>query len=170
MSSQMKGKDQIKQWVMATIPSGSNCLDVGACDGVWWNLLHEHLRMDAIEVWVPNIETHHLLDKYGAVFGVDVRDFRFSFWYDLIIFGDIIEHMSVEDAQKVIERAYGRCEDMIIAVPFRWTQVEIYGYPYERHIQDDLTHEIFMERYPGFEPLVLYDNYGYYHKDKSKSE
>ena len=51
-----------------------------------------------------------------------------------------------------------------VAVPFFFKQGEIYGNPYERHVQDELTHSLFMERYKGFEPLVLFDNYGYYKK------
>ena len=173
MSSQMKGKIEIKNWIVWALENELRdpdddytvCLDVGACDGVWYDLLHEHFcSMDAVEVWKPNIEKHHLEDKYDDVFYVDIREFKYTFKYDLIIFGDILEHMSVEDAQKVLEEAFDWAKDIIVAVPFRWPQDAIYGNPYEKHVQDDLTHEIFMERYPGFEPLMLYDNYGYYHK------
>ena len=93
-----------------------------------------------------------------AIDGVNVKS------YDLIIFGDVIEHMTVERAQTVLERAQSRCRDMIIGVPFLYPQDELYGNPWERHIQSDLTAEIFNERYPGFELLVKpINNYAYYH-------
>ena len=67
-------------------------------------------------------------------------------------------------AQAVLERARPRCRDLIIGVPFLYPQDAIYGNPYERHIQADLTEEIFDERYPGFELLVKpTNNYAYYH-------
>lgn len=174
MSSQMKGKIEIKDWINRAIAGQLHnpddeltmVLDVGACDGVWYDLLHgTDVIMDAVEVWKPNIEKYHLEDKYDDVFNMDIREFKYTFKYDLIIFGDVIEHMSIKDAQKVLEEAYDWAKDIIVAVPFRWPQDAIYGNPYEKHVQDDLTHEIFMERYPGFEPLILYDNYGYYHKE-----
>ena len=39
---------------------------------------------------------------------------------------------------------------------------DIYGNPCERHIQDDLTDELFNERYPGFKLEFAYPDYGYY--------
>ena len=53
---------------------------------------------------------------------------------------------------------------MIIGVPFLYPQDELYGNPWERHIQADLTEELFNERYPGFKMLVRpMGNYAYYH-------
>jgi hypothetical protein len=52
-----------------------------------------------------------------------------------------------------------------VGVPFLWPQDDYDGNPYEVHIQDDLTREIFAARYPDLE--VLYDpggRYCYYHK------
>ena len=54
---------------------------------------------------------------------------------------------------------------MIIAVPWLYEQCAIYGNEYGIHIQDDLTPELFAERYLGFD--VLCDpghGYCYYHK------
>ena len=75
--------------------------------------------------------------------------------------------MSVEKAQRVIEYAKGRCDDMIIAVPFKYPQEPYNDNIYEAHIQDDLTEEIFAERYKGFETLVWFWNYCYYHKGEN---
>ena len=160
MSSYTKGKAEVCAWIRANFPAGSTVLDVGACDGVWRQLLPDY-TMDAVEAFQPNRDR---LTGYRAAFLADIKDFRFS-WYDLIIFGDVIEHLEVEEAQAVLEYAKPRCRDMIVAVPFLLAQDAIYGNPYEVHKQADLTDRIFKERYPGFVPLVSFSNYAYYRKE-----
>ena len=119
--------------------------------------------MDAVEIFRPNIILHDLRNRYNQVWCADIIGFEYE-WYDLIIFGDVIEHMSVENAQKVLEYAKPQCEDMIVAVPYLYRQDEIYGNPWEKHIQNDLTDKIFNQRYKGFAPLWKNNEYGYYHK------
>ena len=161
MSSYGYGKREVCGWVLSTFPGYSEILDVGACDGNWRRLLPEFPKMDAVEAFWPNAMR---LEGYRQVFTADIRNFEYD-WYDLIIFGDVIEHMTVRQAQKVLEYAKPRCRDMIIAVPFLYKQGEIYGNPYEKHIQDDLTPEKFEQRFPGFEVLLrAADDYCYYHK------
>ena len=163
MASYDYGKIDVVNYVYQNFAPDSICLDVGACDGKWHDLLGHYLIMDAVEIFAPNIKEHRLKDKYRRVWECDVYDFKYD-WYDLIIFGDVIEHMTVERARSVLEYARGKCRDMIIGVPYLYTQDEIYGNPYERHIQPDLTHEIFNERYPGFELLSQpVPRYAYYH-------
>ena len=163
MSSYGYGKREVCGWVLSTFPGDAEILDVGACDGLWRRLLPQYPDMDAVEAYWPNALRLHGTG-YRQVFSADIRNFEYDH-YDLIIFGDVIEHLPVKDAQAVLQYAWPRCRDMIVAVPWRYKQGEIYGNPYERHIQDDLTPELFAERYPGFE--VLCDpghDYCYFHK------
>jgi len=161
MSSYRYGKPEVKFWLAQHLSNGAEVLDVGACDGVWFNILSEWYTMDAVEIWEPNIEKYKLDQKYRIVFNCLVQNFYYTH-YDLVIFGDVIEHMTVEDAQKVLAYAKEHSDIVIVAVPYQFKQDAIYGNPYERHIQDDLTHQLFMERYPDFSPIILYPNYGYY--------
>lgn len=163
MSSYNIGKNNVMEWVRQNFKAGETCLDVGACDGKWWQLLGFYLTMDACEIWEPNIETHNLRNKYRKVFACPAQKLTYDY-YDLIIFGDVIEHMTVEDAQKVIDYARPRCRDMVIAVPFNYPQDEMYGNPYEKHLQPDLTPAVFDERYPGFLPIYTDFRYAYYSK------
>ena len=149
MSSYKYGKPEVKWLIAKEIEKGAECLDVGACDGEYFNLLGDLLTMDAVEVWEPNIERYDLTHKYRMVYHDDIRHLKYGD-YDVIIFGDVIEHMSVEDAQKVIEYAKNHSTMVIVAVPYRFKQDAIYGNPYEVHIQDDLTEDLFMQRYEGF--------------------
>ena len=161
MSSYDTGKDVIIEWIHEHFQRGSSCLDVGACDGKWAALLCGYLQMDACEVWEPNAK--RLVGKYDHIFIADIKDLPYAH-YDLVIFGDVLEHMSVTDAQSVLEHAAHHSADCIVAVPYNYYQDEIYGNPYERHIQPDLTPEIVLERYPQLEPIVIYPGYGYYHR------
>lgn len=164
MGSYSEGKDFIVNWIQQNFLKGSTCLDVGACDGKWRDLIGDYMVMDACEIWMPNIEYHKLKSKYRMVFNCDIDKLAYQ-WYDLIIFGDVIEHMPVETAQSVLNFARTHCKDMIIGVPFLYRQDAIYGNPYERHIQDDLTEELFAERYEGFEKILQpRSDYAYYHK------
>lgn len=162
MASYEYGKAEIDNWIREHFPRGASCLDVGACDGKWSDMLRDYLIMDACEVWIPNIKDHDLQHKYRRVYNCSIQRMTYD-RYDLIIFGDVIEHMEVSVAQFVLKIARHRCTDMIVAVPFLYPQDELYGNPYERHIQDDLTAEIFAERYEGFEEILNLGNYCYYH-------
>lgn len=163
MASYDYGKIEVVNYIYQNFTPGSTCLDVGACDGKWSALLGHYLTMDAVEIFAPNIIEHRLKSKYRRVWECDIYNFKYDH-YDLIIFGDVLEHMTVERAQAVLEYARPRCCDLIIGVPFLYQQDAIYGNEYERHIQDDLTPEIFEGRYPGYELLIQpRGDYAYYH-------
>ena len=163
MSSNNAGKAEAVKWIKENFKSGETCLDVGAGDGKWADLLDGYLQIYGVEVFNGNIINNNLPEKYNRIYNADIRTFNYKY-FDLIIFGDVIEHMRTPEAQNVIKYAWDRCRNMIIAVPFRYRQGAIYGNPYEKHIQDDLTPEIFNIRYPGFMPIFINDNYAYYIK------
>ena len=50
MGSFSKGKDEAVKWIRENFEQGATCLDVGACNGKWYDLLGDHLIMDAVEV------------------------------------------------------------------------------------------------------------------------
>lgn len=161
MSSYLMGKEMIRDIIRRDLPKGSTALDVGACDGAYFELLHDHLIMDAVEVWAPNVEQYNLTGRYREVFVKNIKDVSYDY-YDLVIFGDVIEHMTVEDAQSVLEYAKQHSREIIVAVPYQYKQGALYGNPFERHIQDDLTEDVFLERYKGFTVSIPYFNYGYF--------
>lgn len=164
MSSLNTGKPEMIEWIKGHFQKGETCLDVGACDGKWSDLLGGYLTIDAIEIFAPNIHKHKLTDKYRTVYCGDIRGFKYGQEYDLIIFGDVLEHMTVEDAQAVLKYALPRCRDLIVAVPYQWVNRANYGNKYEIHLQDDLTPELVKQRYPELKPFKIYDRYGYYTK------
>ena len=167
MASLNVGKRESVDWVMKNFERGATYLDVGICDGKWHYYLGDYLKMDGIEIYEPNIVKYDLKSKYENVILGDIKDFEYEY-YDLIIFGDVLEHLSVKDAQKVLEYALPRCKDFLVAVPYCWINRSHYGNPWEVHIQDDLTPENVLERYPMLKPLFIYERYGYYTKGEIK--
>ena len=163
MGSYNLGKDIACSHVHNNFDLNATILDVGACDGKWRTLLPEYPNMDAVEAFAKNARKLRKMG-YRKVYQKDICDFQYE-WYDLIIFGDVIEHLTVTQAQAVLEYASPRCKDLIVAVPFLYEQGEIYGNPYEVHKQPDLTMELFNERYPGLEVLWRpISGYCYFHK------
>lgn len=160
--SYLTGKTEIRDYLKKLLPIGSTALDVGAGAGIYSVLIGDHYKMDAVEIWYPNIEVEELNKKYLTVFHADIRTFEFPHKYDLIIMGDIVEHLDIDDAQKSIKKCLNNCQYLMVAVPYRLKQGPIYGNRFECHRQSDLTPEIFNERYPGFKLVVGNDIYGYY--------
>lgn len=162
MGSYDYGKKEVYAWIRENFPADSTILDVGAGDGKWRYALREYPKMDAVEIYEPHMRW---LTGYRKAYCADIRNFEYG-RYDLIIFGDVIEHLNAPDARAVLEYAMPRCRDLIVAVPWRYPQDALYGNPYEIHVQDDLTPALFAERYPGL--AVLHDpghGYCYYHKE-----
>ena len=165
MPSYDYGKGQVCEWIRANFPPASTILDVGACDGKWRELLPEY-TMDAVEIFQPYADRlkWEIKQPYRFVYNVDIADFHFVH-YDLILFGDVIEHMDVEKAQKVLRYASQRCDDLVVSVPFQYKQGIEDGNIWQVHIQDDLTPELVAERYPGLVTLIdTGRQYRYYHK------
>lgn len=171
MSSYRAGKEYVALYLRSHFPKGSKCLDVGCCEGFWYDMLSDWFDMDGIEVWRPNVNKYLLYDKYTNLFVKDIMNFTYPREYDVVIFGDIIEHLEVEQAQAVIESAKQHSKEVIVAVPYLYPQGDKDGNKYEIHKQPDLTEKVFDERYPGFVqlwphtkpyPIQTEIPYGYY--------
>ena len=157
-------KKEITDYLKSKFNKEATILDVGAGEGTYWNYLNDYFTdISAVEVFKPNIDNYKLEEKYKKVYNENIKNFRYGY-YDIIIFGDVIEHLTVEDAQQVLEYANSRCKEMIVAVPYLNPQGIEEDNIYEIHIQDDLTDELMKERYPFLKNVFKNDFYGYYIK------
>ena len=143
-------------------------LDIGAGAGKYGILLKPYAnRIDAVEVFEQAISQNKLHRIYDNVYCTDIRDFECSIYtYDIIVMGDILEHLSVEDSTRVLSYLIPRCKEIFIIVPYLYEQDAINDNPAEVHLQPDLTHELFMERYAalGLECLFNTKTQGIYVK------
>ena len=155
-------KPEMRQWFIDNVPTSKRILDVGPGQGTYSDLLRDlGYRMDAVEVWAPYVEQFNLRAKYDSVHIGNIMDFDIE-GYDFIILGDVLEHLSKEDAVGLMVKInlYGiRC---MVAVPYMMEQDgEEYGNTYETHLQPDLTPSIMLHRY-NLVPLYTNQWYGYY--------
>jgi len=155
-------KLEVEYHIMSNIPRDAKIIDVGAGSGTYGLMLKKHFyNVDALEIYEDYINEFKLKDIYDNVFNVDVLDFRFK-GYDYAIFGDIIEHLSVEDADTLLTMLLYRDIKCLVAVPYQMIQGKVNGNIYEEHKQDDLTHDLFLKRYPYMGLLYRNTEYGYY--------
>jgi 2-polyprenyl-3-methyl-5-hydroxy-6-metoxy-1,4-benzoquinol methylase len=151
---------ETKPWIMekAMRARVKTILDVGAGSGTYRNYFYRNGYtpiMDAVEVWEPYIQEFSLKNKYRKVYKEDVRSFT-KYNHDLVIFGDILEHMTQEDAFNVWTKASKKCKYGVISIPIiEYHQHAINGNPYEEHVKEDWDHKQVMESFPGIQDYWL---------------
>jgi tRNA1(Val) A37 N6-methylase TrmN6 len=144
-------------------------LDLGAGCGTYSDLLKSKFtNMDAVEIHQPYIDQYDLKNKYNNVYNENALNFEFDY-YDIIILGDILEHIDEREGIELIEKLYKKCNELIIGIPFNSEQGVHFDNIYEIHLQAELTNESFLEKYKGFRPLALRYDYGIYIKNNKST-
>lgn len=143
-------------------PHKDRILDVGAGWGKYAYLFPDYY-IDANEIWGPYVDNEYLEKKYNQVFRGDICDMEFDF-YDVIIMGDILEHIERPRAQELVSRLVTKCKELIVIVPFLYEQHPEDDNIYEEHLQADLTPELMDKLYPELKPLAIEGNRGIYIK------
>lgn len=162
------GKPDVVEYIVKNFSQSQNILDVGPGVGTYSDLLKPYsYSLDGLEIYDGYVQAYDLKNKYKEVFVGNIVDWDVSN-YDLVILGDVLEHLTIEDAINVIHK----CKQTIVAVPYNCPQSKVdfwdKGFhlvnPYEEHLQADLTPKIMFERYPNLELLWSNQLYGYYIK------
>lgn len=156
-SSSGEGKAETLKWIESNLDSIKTVLDVGAGEGTYAKLLRNlDLKTDALEVWLPYVGKFKLLSLYKSVFIEDAR--KWTNWnYDLVILGDILEHMTKEEAVQVWEAVSKEAKYAIISIPIvHYPQGHEHGNPYEEHIKDDWSTQEVLDT---FKSIVRHDAY-----------
>jgi len=152
-------KKEIQEHFQTIFQSDENILDVGPGSGTYSQLVT--FPIDCLEIFPPYIDMFKLHEKYRTVFTGDILLFDTT-TYDYIIFGDVIEHLLIEQAQSLLQHLHEQGKRFLVAVPYRFPQQEEFGNIHETHHQDDLTPEIMLARYPMLQLLHGNTRYGYY--------
>ncbi len=158
--SYLWGKREVARHVREQVGQHAAVVDVGPGRG-WWADLVGHGRMDAVEVTPEYVERYGLRAKYGHVHVADVRSVDLWAWHYAII-GDVLEHLPVADAQRIVREATAAGVRLLVAVPYLCPQDAVEGIEAERHLQPDLTPELMAERYPELRLLLGDERYGYF--------
>lgn len=149
------GKEEIKQWYSKLVPTTDiiRVLDVGAGIGTYSKLLRNKSKFkefwEAVEIWTPYIEEYHLMDMYNSVHIQDIRLFEWTTKYDLVIFGDVLEHMHKINAEITVEKAMQNSRFILISIPLGINVQGAWGgNPFEVHVKPDWTHKEVLTTWP----------------------
>ena len=152
------GKPEILKYILENIKKDEKILDVGFGSGVYGKLLRTfyYNNIDGLDVYGKHIKKMGLDKIYNNIFIENIIDFDFDF-YDLIILGDVLEHLELKSAKKLLSGFINenKCDHIIVSIPFEYEQDEVKGNKYEKHLQPDVNEEYMKEHFPF---LILFNS------------
>lgn len=132
--------DEGKPWMFNKIlvRAPHTILDLGAGSGTYADLLRKSLpdtHMTAVEIHAAYVSDYKLWRKYDSVIIGDIRSCDLPA-ADVVILGDVLEHMSHADAIQVWDRARDKANKAVyLSIPIvPWPQGAENGNEYERHV------------------------------------
>ena len=151
--SSPEGKSWIHDRVVALAVDGPlEVVDVGPGVGTYAKLLRGPAvsRIVGIEVYEPYVQTYRLREYYDDVVVGDVREVPIPAC-DVVVLGDVVEHMSEDDALAVWEAAAVAARRAVyLSIPIvHYPQGEIEGNAHEVHVVDDWDHERVLASFAG---------------------
>lgn len=148
------GKPETAQWFKENEKSITRVLDIGAGSGTYIKLIKEEFNICkdtewvGIEAWKPYIDKFNLEGMYDTIINNDIRKVNWESLgkFSVAIAGDILEHMSKDEAIELVENILVYCDTLIISIPIIYMpQDEINGNPFEIHIKPDWSHDEVIE-------------------------
>lgn len=147
-----QGKDVALDWYRRIAPS--TVVDIGAGSGTYAKLMREDgdsAQWIAYEAWEPYVNEYSLTGLYDDVLIVDARHAQWTlFQADLVIAGDVLEHMTHDEARSLIRRIKFAARNLIVSIPvLHLDQGAVFGNPFERHIDHWTADAMLDELGPG---------------------
>jgi SAM-dependent methyltransferase len=144
-----------KSWAASVVHKlqPKSVLDIGPGEGIYGKIVRKYSpateRLVGVEIWAPYIEQFKLREFYDEVWVCDARIYP-DFKYDLVILGDVLEHMTKEEAIALWKKVSKQAKYAIISVPIiNFHQGVVNNNPYEIHVKEDWTSEEVMESFPS---------------------
>jgi hypothetical protein len=94
-----------------------------------------------------------LQEKYNSVIIEDVREINWDSLdhIDITFMGDVLEHMTKEQAIDLVDKVMTVSRIGIISIPTKhWPQGAVGGNPFEIHVKDDWTHSEVMDTFQKY--------------------
>ena len=170
--SDYSGKEESLRWINEFQPK--TILDIGAGAGTYGILLknsgYRLDKLDCLEIFEPNINQFGLKDLYNYIYLADVREWE-DFNYDLVIFGDVLEHMTKEEALAVWDKCSKQAKHALISIPIvhlpQHDHEEYYDEyqkvlinKHEDHIKDDWSTKEVLDSFSHITRHISYEHVG----------
>jgi hypothetical protein len=155
--SSKNGKAWTKQRIAELISQPANILDIGCGQGTYKNLFQDNEVITqsnwvAVEVWEPYIRKFALEEKYNRVINQDARQLPWNELgtWDVVFMGDVLEHMTKEESQTLVDSALNHTQWILISIPIVYLpQGADHGNQYEIHVKPDWSDEEVRESFPN---------------------
>lgn len=147
------GKAETLAWFIENQSSIKRILDIGVGSGTYINLIKikHNVCSDAdwvgVEAWLDYIKEFKLESKYNCIINQDARKLNWKALgrFDVAIAGDVLEHMTKEEACTLVDQIVKNCNTLIVSIPIvHMPQDAVNGNPYEVHVKDNWTHDEIM--------------------------
>lgn len=154
------GKPETAEWFRQHQQSINRVLDIGAGSGTYARLIKQEFNLchsvewTAVEAWDDYIRKFDLASLYDHVINQDVRtlDWDKMGHFSVAIAGDVLEHMTKQQAIELVDRALQHADTLIVSIPIVYMpQDAVEGNPFEVHVKPDWTHDEVMETWA---PLI----------------
>lgn len=148
------GKAETLAWFQAHADDIKVVVDIGPGSGTYIKLIREeaqccvNAKWIGIEIWKKYIEEFKLEQRYDQIINADVRTINWQELNpDIVIAGDVLEHMTKQDAVRLVDRILLVAKTLIVSIPIRYMPQDEHAYenPHEAHVKDDWTHDEVIE-------------------------
>ena len=137
--SSNSGKKYIKN-IVSRLPC-QKMLDIGCGCGTYAKMFPD-AHWTGVEIWKPYVEQYGLNNLYRKLYLQDARIWEPDDHYDVAFAGDVLEHMTVDEAKNLMDRLKSCADTVVVSIPIgHYPQGEYEGNPYETHITDNWADE-----------------------------
>lgn len=152
------GKLETLKWFQDNEPSITRILDIGVGSGTYAKLLKNNnvcvnTEIIGIEAWKPYLEQFALDSLYTKIINQDVRSIAWKDLgnFDVAIAGDVLEHVTKEEAIDIVEQVLDFSKTLIISIPVVHMPQDAYeGNPFEIHVKPDWSHDEVLATWPNY--------------------
>jgi trans-aconitate methyltransferase len=156
-----------KPWLLDRITARrpDSLLDIGPGSGTYARLLRPRLpstRMIGLEVFEPYVHTYGLHSLYDQIIIGDARTAPLP-PVDVVVMGDVIEHMSLADAVTLWARAREAATVAVyLSLPIiEWPQDASHGNEHEAHLHT-WSHDLVLSELDGITAFETTETIGVY--------
>lgn len=146
-SSAAEGKLFFKDWFRTFADQIHTVLDVGPGSGIYCDLIKQikpSIQVHAVEIYLPYVERFGLITKYDFLLQADIKSIIVpEEAYDLIILGDVLEHLNREEAIKVWVHLKGRTKFLWLSLPVAPFRPWFRGYGHHGQPEADYAENIY---------------------------